>query len=116
VGSAGGPGDAGDDTEDGCQPVVGAVDDARDPARTRPVPLLASQDPIEPAADLAVFSIGRRARRLQATELPRMPLFVVADRGEDGVSLGVAGGPLVAVVDLDPLVRLHHRQHPVRRS
>ena len=40
-------GDARDDAEHSREPIIGAVDRARDPTRSRAVPSLAAKDPIQ---------------------------------------------------------------------
>ena len=64
---------AGDDPEHGGQPVVGAVDRAGDPARTGAVPLLASEDLVQPLARARESRSGRRRRGRAATAAAARP-------------------------------------------
>ena len=131
--AAGRAGNAGDDPEHRGQPVVGAVDRARDPAAAGPVPLLAPEDPVEPGAG-ARYSQRRgveaRARspicapvrsstdpepaRMSCTASACERSSLRMSRSSPSVTR-VAGRALVEVVDLLVLGRLARGEQPVDR-
>ena len=124
--------DAGHDPEHRSEPVVGAVDRARDPAGAGPVPLLASEDPVEPGprpgmdrgpprrrAEEAERAVAHRrgitgARpRAHVGHGQRVRALLLADLAQQPIGLEVSGRALVEVVDLLVLGRLARGQQPV---
>src|SRR5205807_7722177 len=96
-----GPGDAGDDAEDRSKAVVGAVDGPRDPAGSPLVPALPGEDLVEALLGGARTVTGaQRDLPGEGRDRPGVGPLVLADRGEQRVGVGVAGGQPVAGFDL----------------
>src|ERR1039458_7736437 len=100
-------GEAGDQPEDRREPVVGAIDDPRDPAARPAMPALASEDPGEPnlRALRACTALDRRhAPGAQLRERDGVLLLLVANLPEQHVGVRVAGR---ALLDLGRDLLLH---------